>query len=114
MRTSAGYALGLLLAAAPQSGHADPARQAWFEGFDRDQDGRVSLAEYERYFSAGFDAIDRNGDGHLDLDELPTSRQRSPTRERHAHRRAVQRTFARLDTDRSGWLSLAELTAPPG
>lgn len=105
---------GLALAASGAAAASrDAAQQAWFEGFDRDGDGRISAAEYEDYFSAGFDAIDRNGDGRLDLDELPTNRQRSPTRERHAHRRAVQRTFARLDADRDGWLDLRELTAPP-
>lgn len=103
----------LLLVSTTVQARGVAARQAWFEGFDRDGDGRISLAEYERYFSAGFDALDRNGDGRLDQDELPTSRQRSPTRERNAHRRAVQRAFARLDTDQNGWLSLSELTAPP-
>ena len=103
----------LLLAAASVGGRSSEAQRAWFEGFDRDADGRISLAEYQDYFSSGFDAIDRNGDGRLDQDELPAGRQRSPTRERHAHRRAVQRTFARLDLDHSGWLSLRELTAPP-
>lgn len=92
---------------------ASPAKLAYFEGFDRDGNGRVSAEEYQAYFSAGFDALDRNADGRLDLDELPAGRGRSPTRERAAHARAVRKAFHRLDRDRDGWLTVEELTAPP-
>lgn len=103
-----------LLATAPFAAHAStPGKLAYFEGFDRDGNGRVSTEEYQAYFGAGFDALDRNADGRLDLDELPAGRGRSPTRERSAHARAVRNAFHRLDRDRDGWLTVEELTAPP-
>lgn len=100
-------------AQADNAGLQQQAKLAYFAGFDRDGDGRVGREEYLAYLSAGFDALDRNGNGRVDEDELPAGTRRSPTRERGAHQRAVLATFARLDGDRNGWLSVAELTAPP-
>ncbi|MCB1554345.1 MAG: EF-hand domain-containing protein [Xanthomonadales bacterium] len=105
---------GALIATAPAWAAGDQtARLAYFEGFDRNGDRRVSVEEYTAYFTAGFDTLDRNADGRLDLDELPAGRGRSPTRERAAHARAVRNTFHRLDRNQDGWLSMEELTAPP-
>nr|WP_282452809.1 EF-hand domain-containing protein [Lysobacter sp. CAU 1642] len=62
---------------------------------------------------AGFDHLDRNGNGRIDDDELPAGARRSVSRERRGHEQAVRRAFHRLDTDGNGWLDIRELTSPP-
>lgn len=108
----------MLLAALGPAQSAGPvaqqsARAAYFEGFDRNRDGRVDVDEYLAYFAWGFDQLDLNGNGRIDDGELPTGARRSASRERAGHQLAVRRAFERLDADRNGWLSVEELTAPP-
>ncbi len=83
--------------------------------FDSNHDGRVTLYEYQRYLSRGFEAMDRNRDGIVAAEELPDGT-------RYHERRALDLTtleqrFARqfhaLDHDRNGSLDLKELNQPP-
>lgn len=113
-RPSLSLCLLLLMVAAPAwAVDAQYAKAEYFRGFDRSGDGRVSVDEYVAYLRFGFDSLDADGNGRLDDDELPVSSRRSASRDRAGHERAVRATFARLDHDRSGWLSLDELTSPP-
>lgn len=83
----------------------------YLERMDGDRDGRVSLAEYQRWLSYAFDAMDRNHDGVLVPAELPGGHGRRI--ERSAHMTALAAAFARQDGDRDGFLSARELAAPP-
>ncbi len=103
---------GLVLCATAAA--AQPASvHTYLKLFDSDHDGRVSQAEYVRYMSRGFDAMDVNHDGILEAAEVPPSpRQRGPMT-RQAHRRNLIATFKRQDLDHDGYLSAAELAEPP-
>ena len=111
----AGWLLCAALPAAAESlGIAGTAaRQAYFGGFDHNDDGRVDEEEYLAYLQQGFDYLDANGDGRLDDRELPAGARRSVSRERRGHELAVRQAFRRLDRDGNGWLDVDELTAPP-
>ena len=78
---------------------------------DANADGRVSQDEYIAWMSYGFDSMDRNRDGVLQAVEQPGGRGKLLTRAEH-HANLVAR-FKRQDTDRSGYLSAKELSAPP-
>lgn len=78
---------------------------------DADQDGRVSLVEYQDWMSYAFDAMDRNHDDVLSAAELPGGRGKQVTRSEHRSRLAA--AFARQDRNGDGSLSTAELAAPP-
>lgn len=79
--------------------------------FDRDGDGRVSEAEYLAYMGRGFQAMDRNGDGVIDTDELPGGRGEPITLKEYQDN--LRRQFRRLDRNHDGYLDAQELTAPP-
>ncbi len=79
--------------------------------FDRDGDGRVSEAEYVAYMSRGFQAMDRNGNGIIDSDELPGGRGQPITLQEY--RDNLRRQFHKLDRNHDGYLDARELTAPP-
>jgi len=78
---------------------------------DADQDGRVSLAEYQDWLSYAFKRMDANGDGVLSPDELPGGRGKPVTLA--DHRQTVAERFARQDRNRDGYLDAQELLAPP-
>jgi Ca2+-binding EF-hand superfamily protein len=82
---------------------------------DRNRDGRVSLSEYQRYLSRGFEAMDRNGDGIVAANELPAGTRYRERRELDLT--TLEQRFARqfhaLDRDRNGWLDVNELNQPP-
>jgi Ca2+-binding EF-hand superfamily protein len=79
--------------------------------FDSDGDGRVSEAEYVARMSRGFQAMDRNGDGILEADELPGGRGRPITLRQYQDN--LRKQFHRLDRNHDGYLDARELTAPP-
>ena len=81
--------------------------------FDRDGDGRVSLAEYQDYLSRGFVRMDRNADGILSADELPSGARvrKVPTLE--GRRRELSAAFDRQDLNNDGFLDAREMAAPP-
>lgn len=90
---------------------AQETRSQYLQLFDRDGDGRVSQAEYLAYMGRGFQAMDRNGDGVIDTDELPGGRGQPITHEEYQAN--LRRQFHQLDRNRDGYLNARELTAPP-
>lgn len=78
---------------------------------DADQDGRVSLLEYQDWLSYAFTRMDINGDGLLSVDELPDGRGTPVSLVEH--RRALAERFVRQDRNRDGFLDARELQAPP-
>ena len=86
-------------------------RVDYLRAFDTNGDGRVSQAEYVRYLSAGFHALDRNGDGNLQSSELPGGHGRPLTLAEREH--DLRQQFRRLDRNRDHYLNANELTAPP-
>ena len=78
---------------------------------DADEDGRVSLIEYQDWLSYAFDAMDANRDGMLQPQEQPGGRGSAITREEHRAR--IAERFRRQDGNRDGFLSARELAAPP-
>ena len=78
---------------------------------DADQDGRVSLAEYQQWLSYAFTRMDANGDSVLSPDELPGGRGKPVSLS--DHRQTVAERFARQDRNRDGFLDAQELLAPP-
>jgi Ca2+-binding EF-hand superfamily protein len=112
MRRLAAIALLALPAAALAQSHpATPS--AYLDMMDTDGDGRVSLAEYQDYMSAGFRSMDANGDGVLDATELPPGPRSAHPLTLVQHRRHLAATFHRQDADGDGYLSARELAAPP-
>ena len=104
----------LVLVLCATAASAQPASvRAYLNLFDRDNDGRVSQAEYVDYMGRGFDAMDANHDGVLDTSEMPPSpRQRGPLT-RQAHQRNLIATFKRQDLNHDGYLDATELAEPP-
>jgi hypothetical protein len=101
--------LGLLLAA-PAAGYGSPG--AFFDAFDLDGDGRVDRAEFLAYMIRGFDRLDANRNGVLDLDEQPPGHHRRPI-SREQQLQAFADAFHRQDVDGDGYLDVGELSAPP-
>lgn len=86
---------------------------AYLRLFDRNGDGRVSLAEYEAYMEQGFHRMDRNGDGVLEVAEMPPSRRhREPLTLAH-YRRNLAAAFQRQDRNHDGYLDAREMASPP-
>jgi len=82
---------------------------------DSDGDGRISREEYRAWLSRGFRAMDGNGDGVLQPEELPPGTQ---FRQRRAlslqqHHAQLDARFALQDSDGNGYLNARELSAPP-
>jgi Ca2+-binding EF-hand superfamily protein len=103
----------LLLCCAVVRAHDYPATASdYLKLFDRDGDGRVSEQEYVGYLSAGFRAMDANGDGVLDAGELPPGPRRTP-RTLAAFQADLRAQFHRLDRNHDGFLSARELAQPP-
>ncbi len=78
---------------------------------DANNDGKVSLLEYQDWLSYAFDRMDANRDGTLSSEEQPGGNGAPLTRE--AHRTRVAETFKRQDRNRDGALDTKELAAPP-
>lgn len=78
---------------------------------DANDDGKVSLLEYQDWLTYAFDRMDANRDGTLSSEEQPGGRGATLTRD--AHRTRVAETFKRQDRNRDGVLDTRELAAPP-
>jgi Ca2+-binding EF-hand superfamily protein len=108
MRRIAMLALWLPLVAVAQDSPRDYLRL-----FDADGDGRIAVQEYVDYLGAGFRAMDANGDGVLDANELPPGPRRTP-RTLAAFQADLRAQFRRSDRNHDGFLSARELAQPPG
>lgn len=81
---------------------------------DGDQDGKISLVEYQDWLSYAFDAMDANRDGQLDAQEQPASgRGARASLSREQHRQTLAERFGKQDRNRDGWLDARELASPP-
>lgn len=103
-------------AAVPPSPTAPPpapvkATGEYLTRMDANDDGNVSLLEYQDWLSYAFDRMDANRDGTLAPEEQPGGTGATLTRE--AHRARVAETFKRQDRNRDGVLDTRELAAPP-
>ncbi len=87
-------------------------RAHYLRMLDTDGDGRISVAEYVQYMSAGFRHMDSNADGMLETAELPGSQ--GPAISLTQFQDNLRRQFRRLDHNHDGYLTARELTAPPG
>lgn len=83
----------------------------YLQRMDTDNDGRVSLAEYQTWMGYAFERMDRDGDGLLTAAELPGGRGRTVSLA--AHRDALAAAFRRQDRNGDGFLDARELAAPP-
>jgi Ca2+-binding EF-hand superfamily protein len=90
---------------------ADPELQGYFSRFDQNNDGRISVAEYQSKLSYAFHQLDLNGNNVLEVDEQPGNRPKRLTLQEHHARLAAQ--FRKQDRNRNGFLDLKELAAPP-
>lgn len=98
------------------------AQQLALEEQDRNGDGKVSLAEFERYnretYANSFIRMDRNGDGYLDKSEVGpgaiSKRQPEPDSTFIIYQDvsiSADQNFARLDSDKDGKVSSDEFLA---
>ncbi|QNP39477.1 EF-hand domain-containing protein [Lysobacter solisilvae (ex Woo and Kim 2020)] len=78
---------------------------------DADQDGRVSLAEYQGWMGYAFERMDANRDGVLAVDELPGGKGKPVSLVEH--RESLAAMFRRQDANADGFLDAKELAAPP-
>lgn len=86
-------------------------RQEYFSSMDSDGNGGVSIAEFQAWMAYSFNRIDKNSNNVIDADEALVPKMKGVTRTRHQANIAAQ--FRRQDRNRSGELSVFELTAPP-
>ena len=110
--THAGFSFALLAALfAAQSQAQVGATAEYLARMDADRDGRVVLTEYQDWLSYAFDAMDADGNGLLAPEEQPGGRGRTLSRD--VHRARLADAFRRQDANADGWLTAAELAAPP-
>lgn len=83
----------------------------YLQRMDTDMDGRVSLAEYQRWMGYAFERMDLDRNDVLDPAELPGGRGRPVTLAQH--RQSLAEAFRRQDLDHDGLLDARELAAPP-
>lgn len=105
-------ALAALLAVAGLAAVAGPARaNDYFNAVDLDRDGRISLAEFLERMGFAFGQMDIDGNDVLEPHEQHVPDAPRITRAEHEARFTAQ--FRRQDADGDGYLSRAELLAPP-
>lgn len=90
---------------------AQDTRAQYLQLFDGNGDGRVGEAEYLAYMGRGFRSMDSNGDGIIEVSELPGGRGQPITLQEFQAN--LRRQFHKLDRNRDGYLNARELTAPP-
>jgi hypothetical protein len=92
--------------------HAFDSPESYLDAMDRNGDGRIDLAEFQAWMMRGFDRMDVNRNGVLDLDEQPAGRNRRPV-SRSEQLRVFEAAFHRQDLNGDGYLDARELSAPP-
>lgn len=105
----------LLVSAGPLHAQAPATPADLLARMDLDGDGRVSREEYRAWMSRGFRAMDANGDGILQPEELPPGtrfRGRSALTLAELHAQLDAR-FDLQDINGDGYLDARELAAPP-
>lgn len=102
--------LALVLLLASGAGHAQ-SQGDYFSRIDADGDGRVSLAEFLEHMGFAFRQMDVNGNGVLEPHEQHIPNAKPITLDEHKARLTAQ--FHRQDSNGDGYLSRAELLAPP-
>lgn len=90
---------------------APVAASDYFSAVDLDGDGRISLAEFLERMGFAFGQMDLDGNDVLEPHEQHVPNAPRITRAEHEARLTAQ--FHRQDTNRDGYLSRAELLAPP-
>lgn len=102
--------LALLLCASSGAAQAQSAG-SYFDTVDTDDDGRISLAEYQDRLSYAFRQMDRNRDGVVEVHEqIVPGAPRMTLAQLHAQ---LAEQFRRQDKNRDGSLSPREFLAPP-
>ena len=86
-------------------------REQYFSRIDSNRNGGVSLTEFQDWMSYSFNRIDKNGNNVIDPDEALVPKMAGVTRTRHLANISAQ--FRLQDRNKSGELSMLELTAPP-
>lgn len=86
-----------------------------FAAMDANSDGNITKAEAEAYRTAEITGIDANKDGKISAEELAAfqkakMQQNLDTRAKDMAAKMIER----LDTDKDGALSIAEISARPG
>ncbi len=103
--------LGLAMLLVPMA-YAFESPQAYLDAMDRNGDGRIDVAEFQAWMIRGFDRMDANRNGVLDLDEQPAGRNRRPI-PRGEQLQIFKEAFHRQDLNGDGYLNARELSAPP-
>ena len=101
-----------LLLAVPMLANAQVQRTGeYLSKMDADNDGRVSLAEYQEWLGYAFHGMDRDRDGVLSPSEQPGGRGAPLTLAEHRAR--IAERFRKQDANRDGFLNARELASPP-
>ncbi len=86
-----------------------------FAAMDADKDGNITKAEAEAFQAAQIAAMDANKDGQISADELTAFHLAKMKENMDAHaKEKAAKMIERLDTDKDGAVSIAELSARPG
>lgn len=94
------------MAVANQGGPERPS----FETLDTDADGKLTQAELDAHKAARFAKSDTNGDGMLSAEEMMNS---AKANEGKRMQRRATKMIERMDADKDGMISAAEMQAMP-
>lgn len=86
-----------------------------FTAMDADKDGNITKAEVEAYKTAEITSMDANKDGKISADELAAFHIAKMQQNMEARAKDMAaKMIERLDTDKDGAISIAEMSARPG
>ena len=112
---AASLSLLLMILALPVQADFASTPQQQLQRMDSDGNGRIDAGEYRAWLSRGFRAMDRNGDGQLQPEELPpgTRFRQGQALSLAQHQARLDARFALQDRNGDGFLDAQELAAPP-